>query len=104
MTWMNLDEKERFPQDSEMAKKITERVTEFVALDDQPISVVKIIGFRLLLEPLNHLDATFQTLPYKVFLRCDAGIGSVFGTCRYSILNNLDQDLVAKDMFGPSLL
>lgn len=97
-----------------MAKKITERVTEFVALDDQPISVVKIIGFRLLLEPLNHLDATFQTLPYKVFLRCDsywlciwssdAGIGSGFGTCRYSILNNLDQDLVAKDMFGPSLL
>lgn len=40
-------------KDSPRAKKITETITEFIALDDQPFSVVDDMGFRRLLEVLE---------------------------------------------------
>jgi len=45
--------REKFPRDSDKAKKITERIVEFIALDDQPIAVVENTGFRRLLELLE---------------------------------------------------
>ena len=45
------DRREKFPRDSYKAKKITERVIEFISLDDQPIAEVENAGFRCLFEP-----------------------------------------------------
>lgn len=45
--------KEKCPRDSDMAKSITENVTEFIALDNRAFSVVEDHGFHRLLDCLN---------------------------------------------------
>ena len=40
----------KFPIDSTKAKQITSKVMEFIALDDQPFSVVEDAGFRSLMD------------------------------------------------------
>ncbi|CAL9685112.1 unnamed protein product [Knipowitschia caucasica] len=51
---------ELLPQNSDRSRKITQRVVEYIALDDQPISVVENVGFcRLMkfLEPRYELPS-----------------------------------------------
>lgn len=50
---MTFKNKEKLPEGSEKAKKITAKIAEFIALDDQPLSVVANEGFRGLLEYLE---------------------------------------------------
>lgn len=61
--------REKFPRDRHKAKKITERVIEFITLDDQPITVVENKGFCQLLEPEYTLPSRrpLQTLPKRSF-------------------------------------
>ena len=40
--------REKFPKDSPKATKITDKIVEFIVLDDQPLSVVENVGFRRL--------------------------------------------------------
>ncbi|KAF3840379.1 hypothetical protein F7725_019096 [Dissostichus mawsoni] len=49
--------KEKLPQNSEKAKKITAKIAEFIAMDDQPLSVVENVGFRRLME---HLEPRYE--------------------------------------------
>ncbi|XP_023694530.2 zinc finger BED domain-containing protein 4-like isoform X1 [Paramormyrops kingsleyae] len=44
---------EKLPNNSPKAAKITEKVLEFIVLDDQPLSVVDNVGFRRLMEYLE---------------------------------------------------
>ncbi|KAI2666682.1 Zinc finger BED domain-containing protein 4 [Labeo rohita] len=46
-------QREKFSQDSQRAIKITDRIIEFIVLDDQPLSVVENVGFRRLIEHLG---------------------------------------------------
>lgn len=51
-----LARREKFSMDNPRAKKISEVVTQFIVLDDQPLSIVDNVGFRRLmnlLEPGN---------------------------------------------------
>ncbi len=43
----------KLPPDSNKAKLITEKVTEFIVLDDQPLSVVENMRFQCLMEYLE---------------------------------------------------
>ncbi len=43
----------KFPSDGVKAKGITQTIVEFVALDDQPFSVVEDVGFRRLIEHIE---------------------------------------------------
>lgn len=45
--------REKMSKDSPRAKKITEALTQYIALDDQPISVVDDIGFQRLIDVLE---------------------------------------------------
>ncbi|KAF7655808.1 hypothetical protein LDENG_00050510 [Lucifuga dentata] len=54
---------EKLPPDSNKAKIITEKVVEFVGLDDQPLSVVENVGFWHLIE---HLEPRY-TSPKSTF-------------------------------------
>ena len=56
--------RDKYPPDSVKAKAITEKLVEFVALDDQPLSVVDKIGFRRLIE---HLEPRYN-LPNRRYL------------------------------------
>ncbi|KAL0150404.1 hypothetical protein M9458_054221, partial [Cirrhinus mrigala] len=51
----------KFANDSAKARDITEKVMEFIALDDQPFSVVEDIGFRRL---IHHIEPRY-TLPSR---------------------------------------
>uniref|UniRef100_A0A8C5LQ09 BED-type domain-containing protein n=1 Tax=Leptobrachium leishanense TaxID=445787 RepID=A0A8C5LQ09_9ANUR len=51
----------KFTSDSPKAHEITEKVMEFIALDDQPFSVVEDIGFRRLMQ---HIEPRY-TLPSR---------------------------------------
>lgn len=51
----------KFEEDSVKARGITEKVMEFIALDDQPFSVVEDIGFRRLIQ---HIEPRY-TLPSR---------------------------------------
>lgn len=48
-----IDKREKLAPESNKAKLITEKVTEFIVLDDQPLSVVENVGFRRLMECLK---------------------------------------------------
>lgn len=52
-----LKRKEKLPENCERAKKITAKIAEFIALDDQPLSVTENVGFRRLIE---HLEPRYQ--------------------------------------------
>ncbi|XP_056391730.1 zinc finger BED domain-containing protein 4-like isoform X2 [Hyla sarda] len=54
----------KFANDSAKAQDITEKLIEFIALDDQPFSVVEDIGFRRL---LGHIEPRY-TLPSRRYL------------------------------------
>lgn len=56
--------REKLPTESKKAKVITEKVIEFILLDDQPLSVVENVGFRRLVE---HLEPRYQ-LPNRHFI------------------------------------
>ncbi len=45
-----LDNTKKFDKDSAKAKAITYKVMEMIAIDDQPFSIVKVLGFRRLIE------------------------------------------------------
>ncbi|XP_073671353.1 zinc finger BED domain-containing protein 4-like [Paramisgurnus dabryanus] len=45
-----LEKAKKFANDSAKAKGITKRIMEFIALDDQPFSVVEDVGFRRLID------------------------------------------------------
>ncbi len=45
-----LDNTKTFDKDSAKAKAITYKVMEMIAIDDQPFSIVKVLGFRRLIE------------------------------------------------------
>ncbi len=60
--------KDKFPRGGEKARMITQRLTEFIALDDQPISVVENTGFRRLLE---FLEPRYE-LPSRHFITSTA--------------------------------
>ncbi|KAL3067486.1 hypothetical protein OYC64_017252 [Pagothenia borchgrevinki] len=49
--------KEKLPQNSDKAQQITAKIAEFIALDDQPLSVVENVGFRRLME---HLEPRYE--------------------------------------------
>ena len=51
----------KFAKDSAKANGITKKVMEFMALDDQPFSVVEDIGFRRLVE---HIEPRY-TIPSR---------------------------------------
>ena len=42
--------RDKFPKDSQKATKITDKILEFIVLDDQPLSVVENVGFRRVME------------------------------------------------------
>ncbi len=48
-----IQKREKLPPDSNKAKLITEKVTEFIVLDDQPFSAVENMGFQRLIEYLE---------------------------------------------------
>lgn len=48
-----LKRKEKLSDSSEKAKKITAKIAEFIALDDQPLTVIENVGFRRLMEHLE---------------------------------------------------
>ncbi|XP_065109329.1 zinc finger BED domain-containing protein 4-like [Paramisgurnus dabryanus] len=48
-----IEKREKLAPESNKAKLITEKVTEFIVLDDQPLSVVENVGFRRLMECLE---------------------------------------------------
>ena len=47
-----LEKQEKMSRENQRAVKITETLTHFIALDDQPLSVVENVGFCHLLSPL----------------------------------------------------
>ena len=53
----------KFAKDSAKANGITKKVMEFMALDDQPFSVVEDIGFRRLVE---HIEPRY-TIPSRQY-------------------------------------
>ena len=53
---------EHFPTNSVQAKKITERIVNFIVMDGQPLSVVGDKGFRLL---INHLEPRYDMVSRK---------------------------------------
>ncbi|KAI2649262.1 Zinc finger BED domain-containing protein 4 [Labeo rohita] len=55
-------QREKFSQDSQRAIKITDRIIEFIVLDDQPLSVVENVGFRRLIE---HLEPRYSLPGHK---------------------------------------
>ncbi|XP_048849254.1 zinc finger BED domain-containing protein 4-like [Brienomyrus brachyistius] len=54
----------KFPSDSVKAKGITQKIVEFIALDDQPFSVVEDVGFRRLIE---HIEPRYVMLSRRHF-------------------------------------
>ncbi|KAL0147209.1 hypothetical protein M9458_057486 [Cirrhinus mrigala] len=48
-----LTKRDKFPRDSKMALTLTEKICQFIVLDDQPLSVVSNIGFKRLIEHLE---------------------------------------------------
>ncbi|CAI5678562.1 zinc finger BED domain-containing protein 4-like [Oreochromis niloticus] len=64
----NIQRREKFPPESNRAKLITEKIVEFVVLDDQPLSVVENDGFRRLIE---HLEPRYM-LPNRHFISEEA--------------------------------
>ena len=56
--------REKFPKDSPKATKITDKIVEFIVLDDQPLSVVENVGFRRLME---HLEPRYS-LPGRKYI------------------------------------
>ncbi|KAJ8271074.1 hypothetical protein GJAV_G00122450 [Gymnothorax javanicus] len=60
--------KDKFPRGGEKARMITQRLTDLIALDDQPISVVENTGFRRLLE---FLEPRYE-LPSRHFITSTA--------------------------------
>lgn len=61
LTQPTLESTHAYSRDSGKAKAITKKVMEFIALDDQPFSVVEDVGFRRL---LAHIDPRY-TLPSR---------------------------------------
>ncbi len=43
----------KFPSDGVKAKGITQKIMEFIALDDQPFSVIEDVGFLILIEHIE---------------------------------------------------
>ncbi|KAL1277085.1 hypothetical protein QQF64_023758 [Cirrhinus molitorella] len=56
-----LEKAKKFANDSAKAKGITKRIMEFIALDDQPFSVVEDVGFRRL---IDHIEPRY-TIPNR---------------------------------------
>ncbi|XP_073718457.1 zinc finger BED domain-containing protein 4 [Misgurnus anguillicaudatus] len=56
-----LEKAKKFANDSAKAKGITKRIMEFIALDDQPFSVVEDVGFRRL---IDHIEPRY-TIPSR---------------------------------------
>ncbi|KAI2648014.1 Zinc finger BED domain-containing protein 4 [Labeo rohita] len=48
-----LAKRDKFPRDSKKALTLTEKICQFIVLDDQPLSVVSNIGFKRLIEHLE---------------------------------------------------
>lgn len=56
-----LEKAKKFANDSAKAKGITKRIMEFIALDDQPFSVVEDVVFRRL---IDHIEPRY-TMPSR---------------------------------------
>ena len=99
--------KEKYPRDSYMAKHITEKIIEFIALDIQPISVVEDKGFRRLLEFLNPR----YDLPSRHYLS-DTALPEMYSKVRDHLRGNLREvtalsfttDIWSSDVCPMSLL
>lgn len=76
-----LKNKEKLPADSEKAKKITAKIAEFIALDDQPLSVVANVGFSRLLE---HLEPRYE-LPSRHYFT-DTALPAIHNKLRDQLL------------------
>lgn len=81
--------REKFPLESDKAAKVTEKLVEFIALDDQPISVVENTGFRRLLE---HLEPRY-VLPSRHYIS-ETAIPKLYKTVRDN-LQGLLSDVTA---------
>ncbi|XP_077063451.1 zinc finger BED domain-containing protein 4-like [Siphateles boraxobius] len=60
----SIQSREKLPPCSNKAKLITEKLVQFIVLDDQPLSVTENVGFRRLLE---HLEPRY-TLPSRHYI------------------------------------
>ena len=76
-----------FSRDSGKAKAINERVMEFIALDDQPFSVVENTGFRNL---IAHLEPRY-TLPSRRFF-LDVSLPALYDVVATHIHNLIDKN------------
>uniref|UniRef100_A0A1A8MBN7 Zinc finger, BED domain containing 4 n=2 Tax=Nothobranchius pienaari TaxID=704102 RepID=A0A1A8MBN7_9TELE len=76
-----LKNKEKLPKDSDKAKNITTKIAEFIALDDQPLSVVSNVGFRCLME---HLEPRYE-LPSRSYFT-DTALPSIHNKLRDHLL------------------
>lgn len=77
----------KFPRDSEKAKAINDRLMEFIALDDQPFSVVEDPGFRKL---IAHLEPRY-TIPSRRFFS-DVSLPALYDLVATHIHNMIDKN------------
>lgn len=76
----------KFSRDSDKAKAINDKVMEFIALDDQPFSVVEDPGFR---ELVAHLEPRY-TLPSRRFFS-DVSLPALYDVVASHIHNLIDK-------------
>lgn len=72
---------DKFPKDSQKATKITDKIVEFIVLDDQPLSVVENVGFHRLTE---HLEPRY-CLPGRKYIS-ETALPKLYETVREHIL------------------
>ncbi|XP_076828944.1 zinc finger BED domain-containing protein 4-like [Brachyhypopomus gauderio] len=75
----NIQKREKLPPESNKAKLITEKIVEFVVLDDQPLSVVENVGFQRLME---HLEPRY-VLPNRQFISVQAVPDKYKQVCKF---------------------
>ncbi|XP_052393278.1 zinc finger BED domain-containing protein 4-like [Carassius gibelio] len=73
--------RDKFTKDSQKATKITDKIVEFIVLDDQPLSVVENVGFRRLME---HLEPRY-CLPGRKYIS-ETALPKLYETVREHIL------------------
>lgn len=81
---------EKFSMDNPRAKKISEVVTQFIVLDDQPLSIVDNVGFRRL---MNLLEPKYE-IPSRRHVT-DVMLPQLHNTVKKHITNMLQEDIKA---------
>ncbi|XP_077315557.1 max-like protein X isoform X1 [Lithobates pipiens] len=82
--------KKKFASDSPKARAITDKIMEFIALDDQPFSVVEDIGFRRLMQ---HIEPRYS-LPSRRYF-ADTCLPELFCSVRKHVQELMTTDIIA---------